>query len=73
MKICAVTHKRTLIDTFFHWAICASYDRLLEVISDISDSVCEQFAIDGVVCPPKLCTGVFSTAVIDNLIIIPLL
>ena len=37
------------------------------MISDISDGVCEQYAIDGVVCPPKLHTGVLSTAVVDNL------
>ena len=67
MKIHAVTRKRTLIDTLFHLGICVSYDRLLEVIPDISDGVCEQFAIDGVVCPPKLRTGVFSTAAVDNL------
>ena len=59
MKIHAVTRKKTLIDTFFHWGICASYDRHLKVISDISDGGCEQFAIDGVVRPPKLRTGVF--------------
>ncbi len=53
----AVTCKRTL--TLFHWGICVSYDRLLKVISDIGDGVCEQFAIDGVMCPPKLRTEVF--------------
>ena len=67
MKIHAVTRKRTLIDTLFRWGICVSYDRLLKVISDISDGVCEQFSIDGVVCPPKLRTGIFSTAAVDNL------
>jgi len=37
------------------------------VIFDISNDVCEQFTIDGVVCPPKLHTGVFSTAEVENL------
>ena len=73
MKIHAVTRKRTLIDTLFHWGICASCDRLLKVISDISDGVCEQFAIDGVACPPKLRTRVFPQQWLTTLIIIPLL
>ena len=67
MKIHAVTRKRNIIDTLFHWGICVSYDRLLKLITDISNGVCERFTMDGVVCPPKLRCGVFSSAAVDNL------
>ena len=71
MKIHAVTRKRNIIDTIFHWGICVSYDRLLKLMTDISNGVCEQFTMDGVVCPPKLRRGVFSSAAVDNLDHIP--
>ena len=37
---------------FFSLGICVSYDRLLRLTSDISNGVCEQFTIDGIVFPP---------------------
>ena len=67
LKIHAVTRKRNLIDTLFHWGLCVSCDRLLKVTSDICNGVCEQFRIDGVVCPPKLWRKVFSTVAVNNL------
>lgn len=42
-------------------------DCLLNVKSDISNAICERFKVDGIVCPPKLCYGVFTSAAVDNI------
>ena len=67
MKIHAATRNRNLIDTFFSLGICVSYDCLLRLTSDISNRVCEQFTFDGIVCPPKLHSKLFTTAAVDNI------
>ena len=63
----AVTHKRTLIDALFRLGICVSYDRVLQLTSDIGNGVCERFVRDGLVCPPKMHSGLFTTAAVDNI------
>ena len=60
MKIHAATCNRNLINTFFSLHICVSYDYLLRLTSDISNKVCEQFTVDGIVCPPKLHSKLFT-------------
>ena len=67
MKIHAVTRSRNLIDTLFNLGISVSYDRLLQLTSDIGNGVCECFKTDGVVCPPKMRSSVFTTAAVDNI------
>ena len=67
MKIHAATRNRGVIDMLFSLGICISYDRFLRLISDISNGVCEQFTFDGIICPPKLCSKLFTTAVVDNI------
>lgn len=67
MKLHAVTRKRSLIDTLFKLGICVSYDRLLKLTSDVSTGVCEQFVNNGVVCPSKLRSGIFTSAAVDNI------
>ena len=67
MKIHSVTRSRNLIDTLFNLGMCVSYDRFLKLTSDISNGVCNQFTLDGVVCPLKLRSGLFTTAAVDNI------
>ena len=67
VKIHAAICNRNLIDTPFSLGICVSYDRFLRLTSDISNGVCEQFIIDGIVCPPKLHSKLFTTAAVDNI------
>ena len=67
MKVHAVTRSRNLIDTLFNLGICVSYDCFLRLTSDISTALCEQFSNDGVVCPPKLRSSLFTTAAVDNI------
>ena len=67
LKIHAITHSRNLIDALFNLGMCISYDRLLNLTSDISNTICEQYRVDGIVCPPKLRCGVHTSAAVDNL------
>ena len=67
LKIHAVTRKKTLIDALSRLGICVSYDRVLQLTSDIGNGVCERFVRDGLVCPPKVRSGLFTTAAVDNI------
>ena len=66
LKIHAVTQSRGLIDTLFNLGLCVSYDRLLQLTSDIANAVCQSFSAEDVVCPPRLRSGLFTTGVVDN-------
>ena len=41
LKIHAVTRSRMLVDTLFNLGLCVSYDRLLQLTSDIANGVCQ--------------------------------
>ena len=66
-KIHAVTRNKGLIDTLFSLGLCVSYDRLLQLTSDIANSVCEHFRLEDVMCPPMLRRDLFTTAAVDNI------
>ena len=61
-----VTRKRTLVDTFFRLGMCVSYDMLLQIAADMAECTCTRFEADNVVCPPKICRGLFATGAVDN-------
>ena len=44
-----------------------SYDRLLSISTDITNTVLESYERDRVVCPSKLRKGLFTTAAVDNI------
>lgn len=67
LKIHGQIRGRSLIDTLFNLGLSISYDRVLSISTDIANSVCERFEKDGVVCPPKLRSGLFTTAGFDNI------
>ena len=67
MKIHAVTYKRNLIDTLFNFGMCDSSNRLLQLTSNIANGVYQCFTIDGLVCPPKMCNGLFTTPAVNNI------
>ena len=67
LKIHAVTRSRRLVDTLFNLGLCVSYDRLLQLTSDIANGVCQSFRVEDVVCPPKLRHGLFTTGAVDNI------
>ncbi|KAK3740395.1 hypothetical protein QZH41_000916 [Actinostola sp. cb2023] len=67
LKIHGLTRARNLIDALFDLGLCISYDRVLNISTDVANSVCARFERDGVVCPPKLRSGLFTTAAVDNI------
>ena len=67
LKIHGLTRGRGLIDALFNLGLCISYDRVLSISTDIANAVCERFDKDGVVCPPVLRSGIFTTAGFDNI------
>ena len=67
MKIHGVTYKRNHIDTLFDFGMCDSYNHLLQLMSNIANGIKQHFTMDGVVCPPKMCNGLFTTAAVATL------
>ena len=66
LMIHAETRKRTLVDKLYNLGLSISNDRVLELSTDMGNSVCAHFESEGVVCPPKL-LKVFTTAAVDNI------
>ena len=47
--------------------VSISYDRVLEISAQLGDATVSKYVEDGVVCPPVLCRGLFTTAAMDNI------
>ena len=67
LKIHGETRKRGLVDVMHKLGLCISHDRVMDISTDLANSVTAQFEQDGVVCSPKLRKDVFTTAGIDNI------
>ena len=62
----AKTRKRQLIDILHQYGICISYDRVLEVSSQLAEALVERYLEEGLVCPTVLRKGLFTKAAVDN-------
>lgn len=51
----------------FQYGICISYDRVLEISTQLGEAVVQRYLDEGVVCPPLMRKGIFTTAVVDNI------
>ena len=49
------------------WFLAISYDRVLQISTDLANIVCRLYEEEGVVYPPNLKKCVFTTAAVDNL------
>ena len=63
----AKTRKRQLIDILHQYGICISYDRVLEISSQMGAALVQSYTEEGVVCPSVLRKGLFTTAALDNI------
>ena len=61
------TQKRELVDKLFELGLSVSYDRVLNISTELGNKVCHHYETKGVVCPPELKCGLFTTAAIDNI------
>ena len=62
----AETRKRPLVDELYSLGLSISYDRVLEISTEMGNKACARYESEGVVCPPKL-KNVFTTAAVDNI------
>lgn len=67
MKVFAKTRKRELIDKLHENGISISYDRVLEISGQLGETVVNHYVENGVVCPPILRKGLFTTSAVDNI------
>ena len=67
LMIHAKTRRRDLIDTLFELGLSVSYDRVLQVSTDLANKACSRFEAEHVVCPANLRSGLFTTSAIDNI------
>ena len=61
------TRKRELVDVLFKHGLSVSYDRILQLSTDIGNAVIDLFESDGVVFPTKFQHGLFTTGNLDNI------
>ena len=61
------THKRELVDILFHMGLSISYDRVLDISTDMAIAAAQQYKSNGTVCPLILRNNLFTTAAVDNL------
>ena len=61
------TRKRELVDILFHLGLSISYDRVLDISTDMAIAAAQQYESDGTVCPLILRKNLFTTAAMDNL------
>ena len=47
--------------------VSISYDRVLEISAQLGDATVSKYVEDGVVCPPVLRRGLFTTSAMDNI------
>ena len=50
----ASTRKRDLIDKLHKLGLSISYDRVLQISTELANTVCALYEEEGVVCPPNL-------------------
>ena len=63
----AKTRKRQLIDILHQYGICISYDRVLEISSQMVEALVERYLEEVLTCSSVLRMGLLTTAAIDNI------
>ena len=60
------TRKQALVDTLFNLGLCISYDRVLDISTELGNKICNYSEVEKAVCPPQLKGGLFTTAAVHN-------
>ena len=67
LKVHAVTRNKTLVNILNNLGLCVSYDRVLQIQSNISNRICKRYEEEKVVCPPNLRRDLFTIAAVNNI------
>ena len=67
VSVFAKTRKRSVVEMLHEHGMSISYDRVLEISAQLGDATVSKFVEEGVVCPPVLRKGLFTTSVMDNI------
>jgi len=67
MSVYTKTRKRKLVEMLNEHGISISYDRVLQISAQLGDATVSKYVEDGVVCPPVLRKGLFTTSAMDNI------
>ena len=55
------------MDKLFELGLSVSYNRVLNISTELGNKVCHHYETKDVVCPPELKCGLFTTAAIDTI------
>jgi hypothetical protein len=58
----SATRKRQLVDKMYHLGLSMSYDRMIQISTDVANSVFKLYNVDDVVCPAGLQPDLFTMA-----------
>ena len=61
------TRSKKVIDNLEKLGLSVSYDRILQLEHLLAKNVCEQFKLEGIVCPHNLRKGLFTIGALDNI------
>ena len=61
------TRKLNLVDTLHELGLSVSYDRVLEISTDLGSKICKYYNRLDTVCPPQLKKDVFTSSAVDNI------
>lgn len=61
------TRKKELVDALHDQGLSVSYRRVMDVSTDVANAVLQKYEQTGIVCPPNLKSGVYTTGNLDNI------
>lgn len=67
MMIQTKTRKRELVDTLYELGMSISYDRVMNISTELGNKICTYYHKKNAVCPPELKVGLFTKTAVDNI------
>ena len=61
------TRKKSIVDKLAHEGLCVSDARVRNIQQAISSQLCKQYEKDGIICPPSMKYGIFTSCARDNI------
>ena len=67
MKVHTQTRSRKLVKLLHNLGLSASYNRIVQIESQLASAVCQRSIVEGVVCPSQMRRGLFTVGALDNI------